>query len=802
MLPFYLEFRTEAYIDAEPPELVSYRPSGADAAINGTLTLTFNEPMSPAGDIIINPSDGMSIQPGYWSADGLRYTAQYSGLNYGTAYFIHLNGFADVSGNLLEPYQPPEFTTVRTFDEPAAAPQRLDLYEGETGQFTVFLGGYGPEAAASAELSGYDGSVISLDKTFISSETDGIMSVTGLAHGETDILITFTGPDGLTLVQTAVHAAVSAAPRYLRRVLPVPSLPDIPYGTPMTDIAAGLPQTVTLLFTDGTREQTPVIWDTDSAFYDPDDPDMRIFTLYGEVTLPPNIIPQGTVTVEVYVSVNGGYTVTFDGNGGYPQTQRLIIPAGESAGGAMPVAERSGYNFVGWNTSPGGNGKPFTGGTVVTGDITVYALWQYAGYTKTPPTPDYPYYPYYPEPTPSPAPAPVYTPAPAPVQTPAPTPTPVPKKTIPVNGGANSVTYTEDGEGAVSLEITAQEIIEIIKKAGEEPVDFDLSGLSELTEVNIPASALRMINGSRLLLMIKTPLGDITLGPAAMTGAALNAGNGYIRLSFTGTQGLYELALYGGTEYIAEFGGAVQISVPYPLSAGGNPGKLYAYRTDDNGLRRTVYSEYDELAGALHFIASGSSVYGVGLADAGFRDINGHWAENAISRSGASGLAAGFGDGYFGPDRQITRAEFAQFIYAVAGFSPVNGGLPFTDVSESDWYCTAVSALKDAHVLQGLGRPDGSLGPDEPITRAEAAVMLGNLAQVKRIAPVSAVSAQTFVDFNEIGIYAESVEQSINAGFLNADGVGGGRFAPFDYLTRAQAAVIQITVLKALSRLR
>jgi uncharacterized repeat protein (TIGR02543 family) len=607
------------------------------------------------------------------------------------------------------------------------------------------------------------------------------VSVTGLAPGETDILVSFTGPGGLTLSQTAVHVAVSAAPKYLRRILPVPSLLDIPYGASIAEIAAGLPQTVTLLFTDGSREQTPVIWDADGAMYDADERGVQIFTVYGDVIMPARVIPQGSAAVEAYVYAGGVYIVTFDGNGGVPETQRLFIPAGESAGGLLPGAQRSGYNFIGWNTSPSGNGKPFTGGAAVTGDITVYAVWQYAVYTETPPT-VYPVYPHYPEPTPHPTPAPSSTPAP--VQTPAPTPAPVPKKTIPVNGGATSVTYAEDGDGAVSLEITAKEIIDIIKEAGEKPVEFDLSGLSEITDVMIPASAIRMIGGSRLNLLIKTPLGAITFGPAAMRGAALYARSDNIRLSFTGTKGLYELALYDGTEYIADFGGAVQISVLYPLSAGGNPGKLYAYRTDDDAVNHTVYSEYDELTGALGFIASGSSVYGVRLADAGFRDIGGHWAENAITRSGASGLSTGYGDGWFSPDKPVTRAEFAQFIYAVAGFAPVSGGPPFTDVPESDWHYTALSALKDAYILQGLGRPDGSFEPDEPITRAEMAVMLGNLAQVKRITQVSAVSAQAFADFNEIGVYAESVERAVNAGFLNAEGVGGGRFAPLAYVGR------------------
>lgn len=42
-----------------------------------------------------------------------------------------------------------------------------------------------------------------------------------------------------------------------------------------------------------------------------------------------------------------------------------------------PVKSES-YTFVGWYTERNGGGSPFTGSTTVTGDITVYAYWQYA----------------------------------------------------------------------------------------------------------------------------------------------------------------------------------------------------------------------------------------------------------------------------------------------------------------------------------------------------------------------------------------------------------------------------------------
>jgi uncharacterized repeat protein (TIGR02543 family) len=81
------------------------------------------------------------------------------------------------------------------------------------------------------------------------------------------------------------------------------------------------------------------------------------------------------VTVQTGSS-NTQYTVTFNADGGSPEPQTRQVTSGASIGSAgLPSAARSGYAFGGWYTERGGGGTQFTGGTVVTGDITVYAKW-------------------------------------------------------------------------------------------------------------------------------------------------------------------------------------------------------------------------------------------------------------------------------------------------------------------------------------------------------------------------------------------------------------------------------------------
>jgi uncharacterized repeat protein (TIGR02543 family) len=69
------------------------------------------------------------------------------------------------------------------------------------------------------------------------------------------------------------------------------------------------------------------------------------------------------------------YTVIFDADGGSPASQTRTVTDGSSLGSSSmpPAPSRGGYSFTGWYTTAGGS--EFTAGTIVTGNITVYARW-------------------------------------------------------------------------------------------------------------------------------------------------------------------------------------------------------------------------------------------------------------------------------------------------------------------------------------------------------------------------------------------------------------------------------------------
>lgn len=98
-----------------------------------------------------------------------------------------------------------------------------------------------------------------------------------------------------------------------------------------------------------------------------------------------------------------------------------------------------------------------------------------------------------------------------------------------------------------------------------------------------------------------------------------------------------------------------------------------------------------------------------------FSDLKNHWAESDIAFICQEGYMVGYQDGTFRPNEKITRAEFVQMIKK---YGPSNGAkAPFKDI-EGHW---AKEAIDQAYGNQFVkGYEDNSFGPDKDISRAEA----------------------------------------------------------------------------------
>ena len=104
-------------------------------------------------------------------------------------------------------------------------------------------------------------------------------------------------------------------------------------------------------------------------------------------------------------------------------------------------------------------------------------------------------------------------------------------------------------------------------------------------------------------------------------------------------------------------------------------------------------------------------------AERTFSDIGGHWAEETILSLAERGIVCGYPDGTVRPDNTISRAEFAALTARVFGYTGVDTESPFDDLADC-WAKPQIAALTAAGIICA-NEYDGSFAPSEFITRGE-----------------------------------------------------------------------------------
>lgn len=99
------------------------------------------------------------------------------------------------------------------------------------------------------------------------------------------------------------------------------------------------------------------------------------------------------------------------------------------------------------------------------------------------------------------------------------------------------------------------------------------------------------------------------------------------------------------------------------------------------------------------------------------------WYYNELSYCYGKGIAKGTTDTTFSPNKVITRAQLATFLYRMAGCPSVSGKTePFTDVSDSYWAHNAIVWAYNAGVVKG--KTSTTFEPNAPVSRGQAVTML------------------------------------------------------------------------------
>ncbi|MFC0212604.1 N-acetylmuramoyl-L-alanine amidase [Paenibacillus chartarius] len=315
--------------------------------------------------------------------------------------------------------------------------------------------------------------------------------------------------------------------------------------------------------------------------------------------------------------------------------------------------------------------------------------------------------------------------------------------------------------------------------------------------------------------------------------------------------GTADLGLTKSAVYVVRMGTVPSILVETGFLSNAGDAKLLA---DDNARRRMA-------AG----IASGIEAYypptDPSLGE--FQDLRRHWSKEAVLRLHERGIVEGAGSGFM-PERAMTRAEFVTMLEramplpacvdagaggtaaaddaeadgaadtvaalksgaggkapvmkpqasggsnaaaapatsvagAVYGCSP-EASTAFTDAAPSHWAYASLQKAVRSGLLQGY--PDGTLRPDSPLKRAEAAALLQRYGSAARLAlpvPGTAVPAASAAPFADVpGTYWAAADIAALAGAGVIDGAKNGQFQPERAMTRAEMAAMLDRYLAAL----
>lgn len=182
------------------------------------------------------------------------------------------------------------------------------------------------------------------------------------------------------------------------------------------------------------------------------------------------------------------------------------------------------------------------------------------------------------------------------------------------------------------------------------------------------------------------------------------------------------------------------------------------------------------------------------------------WSHAGLDYCIYHGYIAGTSATTVTPDGECTRAMIVSILYRVQGEpTKVNGyelkklAPPFDDVERGRWYTDAIWWAKLTGVVSGMS--PSTFAPDDPITRAQLAVILYNYTQ--QFAPGSLTetgSLTGFPDADSVPSWARTaMAWAVGNGLISGVGENGVSYLrPEGCATRAQVATILMNYEKAL----
>ena len=241
------------------------------------------------------------------------------------------------------------------------------------------------------------------------------------------------------------------------------------------------------------------------------------------------------------------------------------------------------------------------------------------------------------------------------------------------------------------------------------------------------------------------------------------------------------------------FGFTMTLTAPVGAENAGYWANLYHFNEEASTMTFETAAQIGS-DGSVSLAFSHASQYAIviddhnhGVVTLPFTDVSeGDWFYEPVCYVYENGLMTGTSADTFEPNTPLSRAMLVAVLHRLEG-SPAASGGDFTDVADGDWYAQAVNWAASVGVVNGTG--DGNFSPNTAITREQLAAILMNYAQYKGQDVSARATLDTYNDATAISSWANDVMSwAVAEGLLT--GVTNDQLQPQGNATRAQVAAI------------
>ncbi|GGG16225.1 endo-beta-N-acetylglucosaminidase [Paenibacillus aceti] len=562
------------------------------------------------------------------------------------------------------------------------------------------------------------------------SKSDQVFTVEGTVTLPNGVL----NPNNIPLtvsIEVAVDAEVVTS-KELLSIVDLAAISGLTNGTAKTVADLKLPATVEIVTDNGTMDAI-VDWDVDSANYDPSVKTEQTFTVSGVVTLPGDVVNTNHIPLSVSIKVTVAKEPVDGGNQG-----------GNNNGGSNNG-----------NGNIGGNGGSSNGGS--------------AGTTTPPVTP-------------------------------------------PTGGSeATSVTTVSEQQFDEALATAAAEAAEQGTNS-DVAIKLDADAPSDARTIKVTLSndsLMKFVASMADTLTVSTPIGTMTFDRNTISSISKQA-TGTVTITVTklgtsildaddqhkvGDRPVVNFDINSGDKTISKFTGSVIVTIPYTLKSDEKPNAIVAYYINTAGQLEAVRTgKYDVTTKTITFRVPMLSQYAVGYNNIEFTDVAASaWYSDAVSFLAARDITNGLGNGHFGPETNVSRAQSLVMIMKAFGIEPDEGSENNFSDAGNTYYTGYLAAAKRLGITDGVG--NNMFTPEKEVTRQEMFVLTYNtLKSINELPTGTAVKElKDFKDAGTVSAYAmDAMTFFVNAGVISGS---NGNILPVDKATRAEFAQILYNIM-------